>query len=153
MSTQFNCQKHFYFKLFKELYITIQFSVSTVILSQTDEDEDLDIKYRNVLFCVCLFDPHQHGQCQIQCLTHIKLYVLHIQDKAKKENVFKGNKKNNMSTKRMSESNQNFILYLKRFLLVSFVISTIPCPLIITETAMEAGVPVLKWLTSWTAIS
>ena len=30
MSTQFNCQKHFYFKLFKQLYITIQFSVSTV---------------------------------------------------------------------------------------------------------------------------
>ena len=30
MSTQFNCQKHFYFKLFKQLYITIQFSISTV---------------------------------------------------------------------------------------------------------------------------
>ena len=30
MSTQFNYQKHFYFKLFKQLYITIQFSVSTV---------------------------------------------------------------------------------------------------------------------------
>ena len=33
MSTPFNCQKHFYFKLFslfKQLYITIQFSVSTV---------------------------------------------------------------------------------------------------------------------------
>ena len=29
MSTQFNCQKHFYFKPFKQLYITIQFSVST----------------------------------------------------------------------------------------------------------------------------
>ena len=30
MSTQFNCQKHFYFKLYKQLYITIQFSVRTV---------------------------------------------------------------------------------------------------------------------------
>ena len=30
MSAQFNCQKHFYFKLFKQLYITVQFSVSTV---------------------------------------------------------------------------------------------------------------------------
>ena len=30
MSTQFDCQKHFYFKLFKQLYITVQFSVSTV---------------------------------------------------------------------------------------------------------------------------
>ena len=32
MSTEFNCQKHFYFKLFllfKELYKTIQFSIST----------------------------------------------------------------------------------------------------------------------------
>ena len=35
MSTQFNFQKHFYFKLFKQLYITIQFSVSTVSMSKT----------------------------------------------------------------------------------------------------------------------
>ena len=35
MNTQFNCQKHFYFKLFKQLYITIQFSVNTVLLSKT----------------------------------------------------------------------------------------------------------------------
>ena len=35
MSTQFNCQKHFYFKLFKQLYITIQFRVSTVSMSKT----------------------------------------------------------------------------------------------------------------------
>ena len=34
MSAQFNCQKHFYFKLFKQLYITIQFSVSTVSMSK-----------------------------------------------------------------------------------------------------------------------
>ena len=34
MSTQFNCQKHFYFQLFKQLYITIQFSVSTVSMSK-----------------------------------------------------------------------------------------------------------------------
>ena len=33
MSSQFNCQKHFYFKLFKQLYITIQFSVTTVSVS------------------------------------------------------------------------------------------------------------------------
>ena len=37
MSTQFNCQKHFYFKLFKQLYITIQFSVSSVSMSKTDQ--------------------------------------------------------------------------------------------------------------------
>ena len=38
MSTQFNCQKHFYFNLFssfKQLYITIQFNVSTVSVSKT----------------------------------------------------------------------------------------------------------------------
>ena len=38
MSTQFNCQKYFYFKLFrlfKQLYIPIQFSVSTVSMSKT----------------------------------------------------------------------------------------------------------------------
>ena len=38
MSTQFNCQKHFYFKLFslfKQLYIIIQFCVSTVSVSKT----------------------------------------------------------------------------------------------------------------------
>ena len=34
MSTQFNCQKHFYFKLFNQLYLTIQFSVSTVAESK-----------------------------------------------------------------------------------------------------------------------
>ena len=34
MSTQFNYQKHFYFKLFKKLYITIQFGVSTVSMSK-----------------------------------------------------------------------------------------------------------------------
>ena len=34
MSTQFNCQKHFYFKQFKQVYITIQFSVSTVSMSK-----------------------------------------------------------------------------------------------------------------------
>ena len=35
MSTPFNCQKHFYFKLFKKLYITIQSSVSVVSMSKT----------------------------------------------------------------------------------------------------------------------
>ena len=35
MSTELNCQKHFYFKLFKQLYITIQFSASAVSMSKT----------------------------------------------------------------------------------------------------------------------
>ena len=34
MSTVFKCQKHFYFKVFKQLYMTIQFSVSTVSMSK-----------------------------------------------------------------------------------------------------------------------
>ena len=35
MNTQFNCQKHFYFKVFKQLCITIQFSLNTVSMSKT----------------------------------------------------------------------------------------------------------------------
>ena len=35
MSTQFNCRKHLYFKLFKQLYATIQFSESSVSMTKT----------------------------------------------------------------------------------------------------------------------
>ena len=35
ISTQFNGQKHFYFKLFKQLYVTIWLSVNTVLMSKT----------------------------------------------------------------------------------------------------------------------
>ena len=45
MSTQFNSQKHFYFKLFKQLYITIQFSVSTVSMSKT-------VQSQTIQFCI-----------------------------------------------------------------------------------------------------
>ena len=31
MSTQFNCQKHLYFKLFKQLYITNQFTAVSML--------------------------------------------------------------------------------------------------------------------------
>ena len=37
VNTEFNCQNHFYFKLlslFKQLYITIQFSVNSVSMSK-----------------------------------------------------------------------------------------------------------------------
>ena len=34
ISTQFNCQKHFHFKLFKQLYVIIQLSVNTVLMSK-----------------------------------------------------------------------------------------------------------------------
>ena len=48
MSTLFNCQKHFYltlFSLFKQLYITIQFSVSTVSMSKT-------VQFQTIQFCI-----------------------------------------------------------------------------------------------------
>ena len=34
MSTQFNGQKHLHFKLFKQLYVTIQLSVNTILMSK-----------------------------------------------------------------------------------------------------------------------
>ena len=45
MTTQFNCQKLFYFKLFKQIYITIQFSVSTVSMSKT-------VQYQTIQFSI-----------------------------------------------------------------------------------------------------
>ena len=34
ISTQLHCQKHFHFKLFKQLCVTIQLSVNTVLMSK-----------------------------------------------------------------------------------------------------------------------
>ena len=34
ISTQFKCQKYFHFKLFKQLYVIIQSSVNTVLMSK-----------------------------------------------------------------------------------------------------------------------
>ena len=51
MSTQFNCQKHSYFKLFKQLYITIQFSVSRVSMSKTDEFQIIQFSISTQLQC------------------------------------------------------------------------------------------------------
>ena len=48
MNTQFYCQKHFYFKLFslfKQLYITIQFSVNTVSISKA-------VQFQTILFSI-----------------------------------------------------------------------------------------------------
>ena len=45
MSTQFNCQKHFHFKLCEQLYITIQFSVSTISMSKT-------VKFQTIQFSI-----------------------------------------------------------------------------------------------------
>ena len=51
MTTQFNSQKHFYFKLFKQLYITIQFSVSTVSMSKTVQFQTIQLSISTQLKC------------------------------------------------------------------------------------------------------
>ena len=54
MSTQFNRQKHFYFKLFslfKHLYITIQFSVSTVSISKSVQFQTIQFSISTQFKC------------------------------------------------------------------------------------------------------
>ena len=51
MSTQFNCQKHYYFKLFKQLYITIQFSVSIISMSKTVQFQTIQISISTQFKC------------------------------------------------------------------------------------------------------
>ena len=57
MSTQFNCQKHFYFKLFKQLYVTIQFSESTVSMTKT------------VQFQIIQFSISTQSKCQYSLIV------------------------------------------------------------------------------------
>ena len=66
MSTQFNCQKHFYFKLFslfKQLYITIQFSVSTVSMLKT------------VQFQVIQFSISKQFKCKYSLIVKTFLFL------------------------------------------------------------------------------
>ena len=60
MSTQFDYQKHFYFKLFKQLYIIIQFSVSTVSMSKAVQFQAIQLN-QTILFGISmplvLFNP------------------------------------------------------------------------------------------------
>ena len=51
MSTQFDCQKHFYFELFKQLYITIQFSGSTVSMSKTVQFQTIQFSISTQFEC------------------------------------------------------------------------------------------------------
>ena len=49
MSTHFHCQKHAYFKLFslfKQLYITIQFTISKVLMSKI-------VQFQTIQFSIC----------------------------------------------------------------------------------------------------
>ena len=64
MSTQFNSQKHFYFKQFNQLYITIQFSVSTVSMSKT------------VQFQIVQFSISSLFKCKIKCLIVKNISIL-----------------------------------------------------------------------------
>ena len=46
ISTQFNGQKHFYFKLFKQWYVTIQLSVNTVLMSKNSSLSNNSVKHK-----------------------------------------------------------------------------------------------------------
>ena len=47
--TQFNCQKHFYFKLFKQLYGTIQLSANTVLMSKNSSIWNNSVKHKHAV--------------------------------------------------------------------------------------------------------
>ena len=49
ISTQFNCQKHFYFKLFKQLYVTIQLSVNTVLMPKNSSISNNSVKHKHAV--------------------------------------------------------------------------------------------------------
>ena len=49
ISTQFNCQKHFHFKLFKQLYVIIQLSVNTVLMSKNSSIWNNSVKYKRAV--------------------------------------------------------------------------------------------------------
>ena len=49
ISTQFNCQKHFYFKLFKQLYVIIQLSVNTVLMSKNSSISNNSLKNKHAV--------------------------------------------------------------------------------------------------------
>ena len=49
ISTQFNGQKHFYFKPFKQLYVTIQLSVNTVLMPKNSFISNNSVKHKNVV--------------------------------------------------------------------------------------------------------
>ena len=49
ISTRFNDQKHFYFKLFKQLYVTIQLSVNTALMSKNNSISNNSVKHKNAI--------------------------------------------------------------------------------------------------------
>ena len=49
ISTLFNCQKYFHFKLFKQLYVTIQLSVNTVLMSKNSSISNNTVKHEHAV--------------------------------------------------------------------------------------------------------
>ena len=49
MSTEFNCQKHVHFKLVKQLYVTIQLSVNTVLMSKNSSISNDSVKHKHAV--------------------------------------------------------------------------------------------------------
>ena len=49
MSTQLNCQKHFYFKQFKQLHVTIQLSVNTVLMLKNISISTDSVKHKHAV--------------------------------------------------------------------------------------------------------
>ena len=49
ISTQFNGQKHFYFKLFKQLYVTVQLSVNTVLMSKKSSISNNSVEHKHAV--------------------------------------------------------------------------------------------------------
>ena len=49
MSTLFNCQKHFHFKLFKQLYENIQLGVNTVLMPKNTSVSNNSVKHKNAV--------------------------------------------------------------------------------------------------------
>ena len=47
MSTQFNCQKHFHLQLFKQLYVTIQLNVNTVLMSKNSSISNNSVRHKH----------------------------------------------------------------------------------------------------------
>ena len=49
ISTRFNCQKHFHFILFKQLYVIIQLSVNTVLMSKNSSIWNNSVKHKHAV--------------------------------------------------------------------------------------------------------
>ena len=49
ISTQFNCQKHFHFKLFNQLYVIIQLSVNTLLMSKNSSISNNSVKHKHTV--------------------------------------------------------------------------------------------------------